>query len=156
MFYTGCRPSEAAGFQWQQVTADDIVFNQAVVDSVYGRVLKSGLKTQHRRKFPINQQLRQLLDEIRPERPQPGDMVFPPPKGKYLDFNNFRNRGWKAILEALGIRYRKPYQTRHTFITHCLEEGISVPQVAKWVGNTPEVIMKHYAGTLAQFEVPIL
>ncbi|MEM9485517.1 MAG: hypothetical protein AAGA83_17720 [Cyanobacteria bacterium P01_F01_bin.116] len=69
-------------------------------------------------------------------------------------FTNFRSRGWTAILAQLGIRYRKPYQARHTFITHCLQEGISVQQVAKWVGNSPEIIMKHYAGILEQLQVP--
>jgi integrase len=60
------------------------------------------------------------------------------------------------VLAEIGIRYRKPYQARHTFINHCLEEGISVKQVAKWVGNSPEVIMKQYAGTIAKFQVPLI
>jgi integrase len=154
LFCTGCRPSEAAGLQWKHITTDDIIFDQAVVDSVRGRVLKDGLKTQLKRKFPINKQLRQLLTAHQPSQARRSDLVFPSPEGQFMNFHNFRNRGWSAVLEELGIRYRKPYQARHTFITHCLEEGISVSQVAKWVGNSPEIIMKHYAGTLARFQVP--
>lgn len=154
LFCTGCRPSEAAGVQWKHITSQDIIFDQAVVDSVHGRVLKDGLKTQLKRKFPINDQLQALLGAHRPSQVSLDDLVFPSPEGHFLNFHNFRNRGWLAVLTELGIRYRKPYQARHTFITHCLEEGISVPQVAKWVGNSPEVIMKHYAGTLAKFQVP--
>ena len=150
----GCRSSEAAGLQWKHITSQDIIFDQAVVDSVHGRVLKDGLKTQLKRKFPINDQLQQLLNAHRPSPVEATDLVFPSPEGHFLNFHNFRNRGWLAVLTELGVRYRKPYQTRHTFITHCLEEGVSVQQVAKWVGNSPEVIMKHYAGTLAQFKVP--
>ncbi len=29
-----------------------------------------------------------------------------------------------------------------------IEAGVSVPQIAKWVGNSSEIIMNHYAGTL--------
>jgi hypothetical protein len=35
-----------------------------------------------------------------------------------------------------------------------LEKGVTVVQVAKWVGNSPEIIMKHYAGTIRQIQVP--
>lgn len=154
LFCTGCRPSEAAGLQWKHISSQEIVFDQAVVDSVYGRVLKEGLKTQSKRKFPINRQLQELLSELRSPKVKADDFVFPSPNGNYLNCQNFRSRGWTAILEQLGIRYRKPYQARHTFITHCLQEGISVQQVAKWVGNSPEIIMKHYAGILEQLQVP--
>lgn len=46
------------------------------------------------------------------------------------------------------------YNTRHTFITMAIEANVSVPQVAKWVNNSSEIIMQHYAGTLRQFQVP--
>jgi integrase len=35
-----------------------------------------------------------------------------------------------------------------------LEAGISVKQVADMVGNSPEVIYKHYSGVIKQLEVP--
>ncbi|NEP20437.1 MAG: tyrosine-type recombinase/integrase, partial [Leptolyngbya sp. SIO4C1] len=154
LFYTGCRPSEAIGLQWKHVTRKQITFEQGVVQSENGLVLQQGLKSQEKRRFPVNAQLLKLFQEIRLPDTSKQDFVFPGPRGKFIDFHNFRNRGWKKIMEQLGIRYRKPYQTRHTFVTHCLEEGVSVQQVAKWVGNTPEVIMKHYAGRLAQIQVP--
>ena len=106
LFCTGCRPSEAAGLQWKHITTDDIIFDQAVVDSVRGRVLKDGLKTQLKRKFPINKQLRQLLTDHRPPQAKRSDLVFPSSEGQFLNFHNFRNRGWSAVLEELGIRYR--------------------------------------------------
>jgi integrase len=67
--------------------------------------------------------------------------------------------GWKLILTGLVgegqvKRYRPPYNTRHTFITLALEHGLTVPQVAKLVGNTPKVILLHYAGSQV-LEVPV-
>jgi hypothetical protein len=37
-----------------------------------------------------------------------------------------------------------------------LEAGATVVQVAKWAGNSPEIIMKHYAATTRQVQVPEL
>lgn len=154
LFYTGCRPSEAIALQWKHISSKYIIFEQSVVQSEHGLVLKKGLKTQENRKFPVNAQLLNFLDSIKSTDAKADDLIFPSPKQGFIDFHNFRNRAWKTIMDELGIRYRKPYQTRHTFITQCLESGVSTPQVAKWVGNTPQVIMEHYAGTLSQVQVP--
>ena len=40
--------------------------------------------------------------------------------------------------------YLKPYATRHTFITLQLKAGMTPANVAKLVGNSPEMIYKHY------------
>jgi integrase len=55
---------------------------------------------------------------------------------------------------ALVVRYRTPYHTRHSFISWCLRSGIPVHQVARWVGNSPEVIYKHYAACIGDVSVP--
>jgi integrase len=81
--------------------------------------------------------------------------VFPSPKNKPIDINNFRNRTWSTVLKGLKIEYRKLYQTRHTFITYALETGkLDAKDVARLVGNSPEVIYKHYAGKKRKLEVP--
>jgi integrase len=86
---------------------------------------------------------------------KPNDMVFPSPSGKPVDLNNFRNRTWKTVLAGLDIQYRKLYQTRHTFITHILETGkLDAKDVARLVGNSPEVIYQHYAGNKQELIVP--
>ncbi|WP_448574065.1 tyrosine-type recombinase/integrase [Trichothermofontia sp.] len=156
LFFSGCRPSEAIGLQWKHVKDDRILFQQSVVDGGSSLVLKKGLKTQDYRYFPINNQLRSILDDIKPDNASPDDFVFPSPTGKHIDIGNFRNRVWKPILDALGIEYRKPYQTRHTFITLCLESGVDAKDVAKWVGNSPEIIYKHYASAKRDLSVPEL
>ncbi len=81
--------------------------------------------------------------------------MFPSPDGKPIDLNNFRNRTWKTVLKGLGIEYRKLYQTRHTFITHALEVGkLDAKDVARLVGNSPEIIYRHYAGNKRELFVP--
>jgi integrase len=156
LFSTGCRPSEAIALQWQHISNDYqlIRFEQAVTVSTKGLAMKQGLKTQEKRRFPCNASLRAFLKAIKPEQAQPHDLVFPSPEGKYIDFHNFRNRAWQSVLSELKIRYRKPYQMKHTFITLALENGLEAKDVARLVGNSPEMIYRHYAGGKRNLFVP--
>lgn len=157
LFKTGCRPSEAIALQWKHIAPNFelIIFEQSAIDTEYDLKMRKGLKTQERRQFPCNASLRDLLITHQPSDCEPELLVFPSPGGKLIEFHNFRNRAWKTILENLKeIRYRKPYQTRHTFIILALENGLDAKDVAGLVGNSPEIIYKHYAGTKRELVVP--
>ena len=151
LFLTGCRPGEALALEWGHITDGAIHFQQASVIAK-ANTIKPGLKTQSNRKFPINRQLQELLDNI----PRVNKLVFPSPTGRIIDWTNFRARAWVTVLKNAGIRFRKPYQTRHTFITEALRRGLSVQDVAKLVGNSPQVIYQHYAGASRELVVPEL
>jgi len=156
LFNTGARPSEVIALQWKHVTSDlkFVSFEQAVTVSEKGLAVKQGLKTQEKRRFPCNAKVQGILSSIKPEDAKPDDLLFPSPEGKYIDFHNFRNRAWKTVLANLDIIYRKPYQTRHTFITLALENGLDAKDVARLVGNSPEIIYRHYAGNKRELFVP--
>ena len=156
LFFTGCRPSEAIALQWNRVYDDRIVFDRAAVSGMGSDFVKEGLKTQSSRKFPINEQLRGILEKSKSMSFNSESLVLPNLKGGMLKSGYFRNQVWPRILASLGIEYRKPYQTRHTFITLCLDAGIDAKDVAAWVGNSPEVIYKHYAGATKNLQVPTL
>jgi integrase len=157
LFFTGCRPSEAIALQWKHVNHTAITFEQAVIYTGKGFVLKDGLKTQQSRKFPINKQLAQLLKAIKPESCSPDSLVFPSPDGKFIDWHNFTNRAWKSVLKSLvDIEYRNPYQTRHTFCSLCREADIPSIQLAKWVGNSAQMIDRVYAKPVDLIAVPEL
>jgi len=156
LFYTGCRPSEAIGLQWKNIDFNKriVLFQDAVVQSPRGRIRKEGLKTQSFRRFKMNNQLREVFGDIKPLSQSAESLVFPAPEGGFIVQDNFRKRVWKKILEGLGLEYRVPYQTRHTFITLCLDKGIDAKDIALWVGNSPEIIYKHYAGSRHNLQVP--
>lgn len=158
LFFTGARPSEVIALQWKHISNKSICLEQAVVrSSPKGLIVKQGLKTQNKRMFPVNAQLLELLNSMRQNLEiNPDDLVFPAPTGKWIDIHNFRNRAWKTIMSSLEIEYRKPYQTRHTFVTMALEADVSISQIARWVGNSPQVIMECYAGTIRKVAVPEL
>jgi hypothetical protein len=154
LFCTGCRPEEAVALKWKHISSTHITFAEAVPSDVR---IRKDTKTHQIRLFPINNQLRELLNDIGYEEAE--KLLFYNRNSRELNTHNFLNRVWKPVLTNLVndklIRYYLPqYNCRHTFITLCLEAGISVKQVADMVGNSPEVIYKHYSGVIKQVEVP--
>ncbi len=167
LFFTGCRTAEAIGLRWKHISPDckKITFCES-----YVRGTRKGTKTGKSRILPCNNQLQEFLKSIKPKDCDPEALVFPSPEGKEIDDHNFLCRAWKGyknrhghqidgvvtqlVKQGIVSEYRSQYNTRHTFITQCLEAGVTVAQVAKWVGNSPSVIMKHYAGTTLQIQVP--
>ncbi|MDB9376131.1 site-specific integrase [Nodularia sphaerocarpa] len=163
LFLTGCRPEEAVALKWKHISSTHITFAEAVPSDVR---IRKDTKTHQTRLFPINGQLRELLNDIGYGDALSGKRDFQAEKllfcnrnGRELNTHNFLNRVWKPVLTRLVndhlIRYYLPqYNCRHSFITLCLEAGISVKQVADMVGNSAEVIYKHYSGVIKQVEVP--
>lgn len=59
--------------------------------------------------------------------------------------NNFRCRAWKTVLKQLGIEYRSPYQSRHTYCCLLLAAGENATRVARQMGHTStEMIFTTY------------
>lgn len=157
LFFTGCRPSEAIALKWEHINSKVIEFRHSIVISEEGLVCKEGLKTQKKRDFPINSELKEILAQIKPNSVKLDSFVFSSPKGKFLDHSNFSSRAWKSILAKSGIPYRKSYQTRHTFITMCVEININSTVIGRWTGTSAKMIDKHYGATnFANLEPPNL
>jgi len=149
LFFTGARPNEVIGLQWRHVSANFIRFEQGVVVSEDGLVLKDGLKTQTKRNFPLTKEVQEILESVKQQSAakRPEDFIFRSPRGKFIDQHNFANRDWKSILKKCDVPYRKSYQTRHTFITLCVEAHINSMAIARWTGTSSKMIDKHYGAT---------
>jgi len=148
LFFTGCRPSEAVALRWKHITPTAIRFENSVVISEDGLTLKEGLKTQKKREFPLTPEIKEILEDVRAEAgADPAALIFVSPKGKYIDHHNFSTRPWKKILEKANIPYRKSYQTRHTFISQCVEANINTTAIGRWTGTSAKMIDNNYGAT---------
>jgi hypothetical protein len=77
-------------------------------------------------------------------------LVFPAPRGGYLDLHNFRHRDWKPAQRALGIDpVRRIYDLRHSSATFALRAGISTFDLSRYMGASLTMIDRHY-GHLAK------
>lgn len=172
LFLTGARPEEGVGLCWKHIHFErrEILICEAV--NTAHRIRKD-TKTHESRVFPMGAELEELLRGIEPEEYVPDDPVFRSKEGKELTHANFTRRAWhgytnrhgkwipgivKRLAEAGQIeKYRQPYAMRDTFISHCVvEQGLHPVQVAAWVGNSPDVIFRCYAGVVRRVEVPDL
>lgn len=143
VLHLGCRPGEAFGLKWKHLNKDCSVI---WIGESWSRGQQKPTKTNRERQFTLTSRIQNLLLKRRPERPEPDTLVFPSKQGKPIDDHNFRNRAWKTILSRANVPYRKPYNTRHTFISHAISQGATPSQVSELVGNSEETIYRNYLG----------
>lgn len=62
-------------------------------------------------------------------------MVFPSPAGKLMRRTNFTRLVWVPFLRRMGIEHRGFHNTRHTYATHALANGIAAVVVARQLGH---------------------
>ena len=60
------------------------------------------------------------------------------------NFSYYCNRYIKDVCKELGLPIVTFYGARHAFATHALNAGCSLADVAIMMGNSPDMIMKHY------------
>jgi integrase len=72
-------------------------------------------------------------------------MVFGPLTNLYRDFY------LKPIFKAAGLAGNPtPHQFRHTFASKLLSAGVKVDDVAALLGNSPNIVRKHYAAWIKE------
>lgn len=49
------------------------------------------------------------------------------------------------MLKALDVRYRPPYNCRHTYATMCLMAGMTPAVIAKQLGHSVQMLLSTYA-----------
>jgi integrase len=158
LFNTGLRTSEAIGLQWKHIDLQKRELN--IYESLgrhKGNPSKRERKTTKTGKYrivPINNTVYQMLTK----RPKGGteDLIFPSPTGKPIDDHNLSQRCWKTTLKALGIEHRPLYHTRHTFVSHCVDSGLTVAEVSSITGHDPKVLLDHYLGSVKKPHLPEL
>jgi integrase len=144
LLLTGCRPSEAIGLCWKNVGTSYIHFVESL-NHVSGKaVINEGSKNNKKRKFPINNELEELIETINTVR-HPNNLVFVSPSGKPINYANFSRRQWKSVSDTLA-RTTTPYCCRDTFITQQIAKGVPIAVVAQWCDTSSQMIERHYLG----------
>jgi integrase len=145
LFGSGCRIGEAIGLRWKHITDD---CSQVWIGEQITRGNRKATKTNRARTVTLTPKLQQMLQSRRPAHPNPEALVFTAPKGGAMDDHNFRNRPWKKMITKLGIDYRKPYNTRHTLVSHALDLQMNPVMVAELTGHNVKTLYEHYAGNV--------
>jgi integrase len=143
LLLAGLRPSEALGLKWR-----DVDLPRAVISIRHGRTRwgHGMTKTEaSEREVDLCAALVSELHKV-PGAKRVDDYVFVGPRGAELDWNNFRQRTWRRLMRAAGLRMRPPYQCRHTYAANLLAQGANPHYVAHQMGHsTLAMVIRHYA-----------
>lgn len=74
--------------------------------------------------------------------------------------HNWREREFRPIARQVAADFPQfkdlgsatPYAARHTFMSCCLQAGISPPTIAGWCGTSIQMISKTYGRTIRRYE----
>jgi integrase len=130
---TGLRPEELFGLHRTDVDRATRVLH--VRRRFSGGALKEGGKTDGSvRTVPLRRVVLDALDAMPVRIDTP--VLFPAPRGGYIDGERSRNREWKPALCAAGIEHRGPKMMRHTFATWAIEDGLQLSHLATIMGTS--------------------
>ena len=124
--FSGCRLAEAGYVRWTDVDLEGGMM------WVNGDPL-TGTKNWERRQVPIIPAMQRLLEDLRSKPRAVRDL-----KRLNANFVLAVTECQKAINAAcakLGIKRVVHHDLRHLFATACIESGIDIPTVAKWLGH---------------------
>jgi integrase len=76
---------------------------------------------------------------------EPSGLIFLTKKSRSNLYDLLLERVWKRTLTDCGIRHRKLYSQRHTFLSHTLALGNSPADVAAIAGHRLDELLKTYA-----------
>jgi integrase len=141
LFWTGMRPSEAAGLQWQ-----DVDLRRGTIDVRRSRHLweYGAPKTASaRRTVQLFPETIALLRALQPLHVSPTAPVFPNTRGEPIEPNSLLSH-WYDGQRALGIRVRGLYATKDTFVTTALEAGVRIAWLEQQTGVAYATLRRHY------------
>lgn len=144
-FWTGLRTSELIALRWEDI---DLKGGMLSVRRARVRQRTKAPKTKAgRRTVQLLQPALNALLAQREHTQLRGQEVFLNPRTNepWLHDGPIRKTAWKPALLAAGVRYRYPYQTRHTFASTLLSAGENPVWVASMMGHKDwAMILKVY------------
>ena len=117
--YSGCRLSEATSLRWR-----DVEFEKNTITVTGG---DAGTKNHEKRTIPMTQALRDLLLRLRDEK-------APPSTESVVRIGSAKN-GLTAASRRLCYPLFTHHDFRHFFATTCIESGVDIPTVSRWLGH---------------------
>jgi integrase len=154
-FASGLRTSELIALEWRHI---DFLKLQCSVEQVkVEKVLQQQTKTDAgRRKVNLTSGAYDALQAQREHTQIIGKWVFHDARYKtaWADDQAVKKR-WMIILRKAGVRYRNPYQTRHTFASTLLSMGTNALYVSKQMGHEgTEMLNRTYGRWIEQGSEP--
>ena len=156
MFYTGMRPEEAIALRWSDIDTQHGIARVQRVRTFRGSE-RDGSKTHTERDVDLLDQalealaiMRSYTFMLRTDRDgdpdNSADIFQNPITGRpWHDERSQRDTYWRPCLKRLGIRWRRPYNTRHTYATELLMAQVPAAYIASQLGHSVKMLLERYA-----------
>ncbi|MCF7675352.1 MAG: site-specific integrase [Akkermansiaceae bacterium] len=117
LMWSGMRLGEVQGLRWEDVGAEWVMVTGGT----------GGTKNSERRRVPINEHLAGVIGRMRwgvehEERGPVFSMISPV-------------RALTGACRRLGLRHLRVHDLRHWFASRCIESGVDVPTMSRWLGH---------------------
>jgi integrase len=119
--FSGCRLSEARTATWA-----DVDLAKGFL-TVHGAKIRKNNNKELTRKVPIIPDMRHLLERLQNEKPKPTDSIC-----RVGECEKSLARACK-IVKVLRLTH---HDLRHLFATRCIEAGVDIPTVSRWLGHS--------------------
>lgn len=145
-FFTGVRTGESLAIRWENIDFHrrQVLVAETITDGE--RVKRT--KTYSTRLVQLNSRAFVAIQRMREytQLKSHGWVFVSPMTGeRWGDDSGPRKRYWQPAVKHLGIRYRSPYNTRHTYATMMLMAGVTPAYAARQLGHSMEMFLRIYS-----------
>jgi integrase len=136
-FWTGLRTSELVALTWDDI---DWLRLEARINKAKTQDASEPETTKTRKGVRDVKLLPPAVDALKRQKPitfMLGGEIFRDPRtnAPWSGDEPIRQGPWKSALRKAGVRYRRPYQTRHTYASMMLTAGEPLAWVANQLGH---------------------
>ena len=160
---TGLRNAEIRGLTWDCVRWEEgeLLIAKSLRSDGFNSmdVTWAPTKTGRERIVPMSPEVMETLRRHRESMEQQGlydtqGLVFVTPRTHRPIYDDLIGRRWKQSLERCGVKHRRLYSQRHSFLSHALAMGNSPADLAAVAGHSTEMLLKTYAKPTGKVLLP--
>ncbi len=160
---TGLRNGEIRGLTWDCVRWDEgeLLISKSLRNDGFNamNVTWASTKTGQERIVPMSPLVKEILQQHKAAMEQlgiyqPQGLVFVTPRNHRSIYDDLIGRRWKQSLQRCGIKHRRLYAQRHSFLSHALAMGNSPADLAQIAGHSTQMLLKTYAKPTGRVQIP--
>lgn len=151
-FETGMRSGELIALEWTDI--DWVNKTVHVSKSIVEGKEKAPKTNAGKRVVELSEKALEALTILKPFTMLMGKAIFlcPLTMERWTTSDQIRKASWRHIIQLAKVRYRKPYNTRHTFATKHISQNANIWWLAKQMGHrSPEMLFKHYGSFIKEY-----
>lgn len=137
-FWTGLRTSELIALTWEDI---DWIKGEARINKAKTQAAEAAESPKTKKSIRDVKLLAPAMAALMRQKTKTfvgGNMIFIDPRSNkpWEGDEAIRQGPWKTALKKAGVRYRRPYQTRHTYASMMLTAGEPLGWLANQMGHS--------------------